>query len=136
MKITDSPMKQHSSIASIMSIVFTFLFTTLCWIFFRAESFTHAMIIINRIVACESRLEQPYLWSFVSLAILCICSMISFIKSKNICVKTKYNISIINAFYPVFDLSKFWSLVIFFVFCGLTLCLAYTGGSPFIYGNY
>ena len=46
------------------------------------------------------------------------------------------NVSKVNGFYPILNLSKFWQLTIFFVFVGLTLALAYTGGSPFIYGNY
>ena len=41
-----------------------------------------------------------------------------------------------DGFYSIFDLTEFWGLVVFFVMVGLILCLAYTDGSPFIYGNY
>jgi hypothetical protein len=39
----------------------------------------------------------------------------------------------INGYYPEFDLTKFYSLVIIFSTLGMILVLAYTGASPFIY---
>ena len=49
---------------------------------------------------------------------------------------SKQNISYIDGYYPIVELDSFWGLVAFLVFAGLILCLAYTGGSPFVYGNY
>lgn len=135
--ITGSPGKKHSVMANVVSIVLTFMFTSFCWIFFRADSFNHAITIIRRIVSFESGIEQPYIWLFISIIVLFVCSMAALIKSKKLDVKIqKMNISFIEGYYPILDLTKFLNLVAFFVFCGLILCLAYTGGSPFIYGNY
>jgi hypothetical protein len=39
----------------------------------------------------------------------------------------------INGFYPILDLSKFWSMVVFFVVIGFIIAFAYTGANPFIY---
>ena len=46
------------------------------------------------------------------------------------------NVSRIKGYYPTADLGRFWGIVYFLVLIGLTLGLAYTGGSPFIYGNF
>ena len=43
---------------------------------------------------------------------------------------------IVEGFYPTLDLSKFWNLVVFFVFCGLTIIMGYFGNTAFIYGKF
>ncbi len=135
--ITKSSQKHNSRVASFLSISVTFMFVSFCWIFFRADSFNNAIDVIVRIVSFEDGLTQPYFWLFVSLAIYIIAVVIAYKKSKSSSVEIKKkNQSTVNGFYPVLDLTKFWSLVIFFVFIGLTVVLAYTGGSPFIYGAY
>jgi len=139
MTLTGSATKKHSIVSNIVSIVLTFLFTTFCWIFFRAESMSQAIIIIKRIFSFESGLEQPYMWLIISFVVLIVSSVIAYIVSKkktDIKLLKKTNISMVDGYYPLVDMTKFWGLVAFFVFCGLMLCLAYTGGSPFIYGNY
>lgn len=137
MKLTNSPNRSHSIIANIFSIVLTFIFTTFCWIFFRAESISKACLIIRRIFSFEAGLEQPYMWLFVAIMICTAGLIVAAISSKKReLTVVKKNISIIDGLYPILDLTKFWNIVIFFTVCGLTLCLAYTGGSPFIYGNF
>lgn len=137
MKLTGSKNKKHSEFSNIICAIITFFFVSFCWIFFRANSFSHAITIIQRIFSFDVGLEQPYFWLFVSTVILIACTFIAALKSKRIDLPSKMsNCSFINGFYPILDLSRFWNLVTFFVFCGLILCLAYTGGSPFIYGNY
>lgn len=137
MTITKSGNKKPSAITSGISIIITFLFTTFCWIFFRADSLPHAWSIIIRIFSFDSGLEQPYMWLFISAVILIFASIVAYFHSKKKESKAKkLNVSLTDGFYPLVDLSSFWGLVIFFVFCGLILCFAYTGGSPFIYGNY
>ena len=137
MKISNSSEKYHSTIGNILAIVFTFLFTNLCWVFFRAESIEKAFVIIKRIISFESGVSQPYMWFFIALIILIIASIVALLHSKNnLSNITKKNISFVDGYYPIVKLESFWGLVIFFVFCGLILCWAYTGGSPFIYGTY
>lgn len=139
MAITGSNLKKHSIFSNLVSICLTFLFTTFCWIFFRAESVSQALFIIKRIFSFESGLEQPYFWLMIALVILVVISIVAYFKSeKNTNQKTlkKTNISVVEGYYPLVDLTSFWGLVLFFVFLGMILCLAYTGGSPFIYGNY
>lgn len=135
--VTKSPSRTHCMLSNILSIILTFIFTTFCWIFFRAESLSKAFVIIKRIFSFKSGLEQPYMWLFVSLIILTVSSITVRLRSNvNIELSKKKNVCTADAYYPILDLSKFWNLVAFFVFCGLILCLAYTGGSPFINGKY
>lgn len=139
MTLTGSSSKKHSTAANIVSICLTFLFTTFCWIFFRAESLSKALIIIKRIFSFKSGLEQPYMWFIIAAVILVIASVIAFVKTnKNPTQKPikRTNVSMVDGYYPIVNLTTFWGLVAFFAFCGMLLCLAYTGGSPFIYGNY
>ena len=137
MKLTNSDKKKPTIVGSVISIALTIIFTSFCWIFFRAESFDKAVGIISRMFSFSDGLEQPYLWLFISLAIYFAAVIFAAIKSRKTPVsQKKKNVSMINGYYPVLDLSKFWQLTLFFVFVGLTLVMAYTGGSPFIYGNY
>ncbi len=139
MTLTGSSSKKHSTAANIVSICLTFLFTTFCWIFFRAESLSKALTIIKRIFSFKSGLEQPYMWFIIAAVILVIASVIAFVKTnKNPTQKPikRTNVSMVDGYYPIVNLTTFWGLVAFFAFCGMLLCLAYTGGSPFIYGNY
>lgn len=136
MSCTHSDKKMHSVILDVVSIVVTFLFTTFCWIFFRATSISQALLIIKRIFSFSNGLEQPYMWLFVGIIILLGASLLAYKKSKLAKANMKKNVSFVSGYYPLVDLNSFWGLVFFFVLCGLTICLAYTGGSPFIYGNY
>lgn len=137
MKLTKSDKKKPSLAGSIISIILTFAFTSFCWIFFRANSFENAIDIITRVFSFSTGLEQPYLWLFISLVLYFAAVIFAVVKSRKSEKKLKkLNVSRVDGFYPVLNLSKFWQLTIFFVFVGLTLAFAYTGGSPFIYGNY
>ena len=137
MTLTHSAEKKHKTLSNLLSIAITFLFTTICWIFFRADSLEHALRILGRIFAFCGGLEQPYLWFFVGLVVLIACSIAALLRSKAAkSALKKQNFSFVDGYYPLLDLKKFRHLLLFFVFCGLILCLAYTGGSPFIYGNY
>lgn len=137
MSITKSDKKTPSLPGSVISIIATFLFTSFCWIFFRADSLSKAIKIIIRIFSFEKGLEQPYMWLFVSVIVLTAATVFAFRKSTHSeTVLKKLNVSKIDGYYPTVNLTSFWGLVAFFIFCGLILCFAYTGGSPFIYGNY
>ena len=137
MTLTGSNEKKHGIPANIISIAATFLFTTFCWIFFRAPSLHSAVTIIKRMFTFQTGVNQPYFWLFVTVAMYFAAMLPAVLRSRGRELKArKLNTSFVRAEYPVLDLSKFWNLVAFFVFCGLLIALAYTGGSPFIYGNY
>ena len=137
MKLTGSQSKQHGLMSNVVSILVTFGFTSFCWVFFRAESTEKAFQILKQIVCLQAGIWHPYVWLFAGVVVLGSCSVMALVKSKErILPEKRKNQSYINGYYLLLDLTKFWHLVLFFVFCGLILGLAHTGGSPFIYGAY
>lgn len=137
MKYTKSNEKEQNLLVSIISILISDLFFIFTLMVFRAESLSKAWIILTRMVSFESGLEHVYFWLIVTVVIFAIACVAAYIKSKDNVITGKFkNVSKIEGFYPVMDLTRLPGLILFLVFCGLTLCLAYTGGSPFIYGKY
>lgn len=135
MKITNSANKKGTKIGSVVSIMVTFAFTSFCWIFFRADSFSKAVDVIVQIASFSDGLSQPYFWLFFSLIVYAIALLVAKRIGKNV-KSSKMNQSAIEGVYPVMDLSKIWCLTLFLIVIGLVVLFAYTGGSPFIYGNY
>ena len=137
MKYTKSNEKKQNLFVSAISILLSDLFFMITLMVFRAESLSQAWLILTRMVSFEAGLEHIYFWLIVSAVLFGIVCIAAYMKSKDNVIVGKFkNVSRIEGFYPVMDLTKFPCLVAFLVFCGLTLCLAYTGGSPFIYGKY
>ncbi len=137
LSLTKSNEKQHGLFGNLLSILVTFLFTSFCWIFFRADSMTKAFQIIGRLFCFGNGVVHWSFWFFISVVLVFACSFIAAIKTKERALpENRKNQSFVNGFYPILDLTKFWHLVLFFVFCGLIISLAHTGGSPFIYGNF
>lgn len=137
MKYTKSNEKEQNLLVSIISILISDLFFIFTLMVFRAESLSKAWIILTRMVSFEAGLEHVYFWLIVTVVIFAIACVAAYIKSKDNVITGKFkNVSKIEGFYPVMDLTRLPGLILFLVFCGLTLCLAYTGGSPFIYGKY
>lgn len=120
---------EHSTsvISSAISILFTYILVCIGWVFFRAETVQDAFIVIKKLFIWQDGITQIYSWSVVAILIIIISYSIAVFKSK------KHSSKYINGFYPVLDLNKFSSLVIFFVFIGLIIALAFTGSNPFIY---
>ncbi len=134
---TGSAKKEHSTLSNVLSTLLTFGFTCLCWVFFRADSFEKAMQVLGQIFCFRSGVQHLYLWLFFALVVFIGCCIAAVISSRGRPLpENKINQCFVDAYYPKLDLTKFWHLVLFFVFCGLIICLAYTGGSPFIYGAY
>lgn len=137
MKYTKSNEKEQSILVSVISIVLSDLFFIFTLMVFRAESLSKAWIILTRMISFETGLEHVYFWLIVTVVIFAIACVVAYIKSKDNVIVGKFkNVSRMEGFYPIMDLTKLSGLILFLVFCGLTLCLAYTGGSPFIYGKY
>ncbi len=126
-KAIKRPNSKSSALSSAVSILSTYIFVCIGWVFFRAETIQEALIIIKKLFIWQDGITQIYSWSVLGIIIIIISYSVAFFKSK------KNNSNTINGFYPVLDLNKFSSLVIFFVFTGLIIALAFTGSNPFIY---
>ncbi|MBR2208034.1 MAG: hypothetical protein IJ859_04410 [Synergistaceae bacterium] len=119
-------LKNKLNLFAPLKILLTFAFISFTWIFFRAENFSDAWIIIKRIFTLQNGITQPFMWTFVALFVLIIAEIAAVIKAK----KSNFEV---KGFYPIFDLSTITGMTIFFTFVGLILGLAFTGENPFVY---
>lgn len=127
--------KDHCFWTNLLSVIITFIFVSITWVFFANDSFINALDIIIGVFSFRKGLQQPYIWSLISFVFLFISTVTAIYKSSSFELKQK-NTSKAEAFYVQNDLSKFWNLVLFFVFSGMTFALLYTDANPFIYGAF
>lgn len=119
--------KEKHIVLKILDILGTFLFVSFAWIFFRSESFSKAWLIIKGIICLQNGIFQPFAWSFVAIIVLSVATMVAIIHAKR--GKQRE----ITGYIPILNLNTVLGLTIFFFICGLILCLAFTGESPFVY---
>lgn len=100
-----------------LCILSTYLFVCLCWVFFRAQNISTALIVLRHALTWQSGIQHWYIWSFFAILCVGIATLIS--KGKG--------------FYPIFSLNTVKGWFILFFVLGLTLGLAYVGDNPFIY---
>ncbi len=128
--------KNFKKLGNTINRILTFVVVTLFWIVFRATSFSNALEVLKGMFTIHPGINQPYTWSFFAILCFVVGTMVAIIHSKKVGLKDSHGEIIINGFYPILDLSKFWSMVIFFIFCGLTIILGYFGNTAFIYGTF
>lgn len=119
--------KKATVVGSIISVLFTYAFVCICWVFFRAENFSIAMDVLSRMFIWQDGITQIFSWSVFGVAVIAIANIFALVRAK----KTKSKE--VNGYYPVLDLNKVGSLVIFFLEILLIVALAYTNANPFIY---
>lgn len=119
--------KNQKTIFRILNAFVTFLFVSFAWIFFRADSFSNAWSIIKGIFTLQDGIIQPFFWTFVAIAVVCIGTLVAIIRAKK---RNEYEI---NGFYPIFNLNSVLGLTILFIVCGLIIGFAFTGEHPFVY---
>lgn len=117
----------HNRFLQVTGTIMTFSFITFTWIFFRADTFETAWMVIEGIFTLQEGIVQPFSWSFVNLITLAVCTLAAVVKSK------KTGAKVIDGYYPTVNLERIPGLTAFFVFCGLILCLAFSGEHPFVY---
>ena len=122
------PKKERQNfMLQVVSNIITFIFITFTWIFFRAENFSSAWEIIRGIFTLQDGIVQPFFWAFAGIVVLLGSTIVAAVKSGS------KDIADVDGYYPVIDLNCMGGQVLFFVFCGLILGLAYTGEHPFVY---
>ncbi len=107
--------------AAVLSVVGMYLFTCLCWIFFRAQSFSDATTMITRILTNADGIRYYYVYTFIYAAIIAAAYAVGSLKNRG------------NGFYPLLDFSKFYSKVLILLVILLTLMFFYVGDTAFIY---
>jgi len=104
-----------------LSIAGMYLFTCVCWVFFRAQSFADATTILTRIVTGAAGVQYYFVFTFIFAAIIGIATVVGVIKNQG------------HGYYPVLNLQKFWSKVILLLVILLTFMFFYAGDTAFIY---
>lgn len=121
------PKGPKKTITRIGGMLLTTTFFSFMALLFRAESVGTAWKMFMDIITWQPGLTHIGFWPVVSIVLVLGCCIVAALRSKKLGLKA------IEGFYPIFDLNTIKGLVIFFTFVGLTLGLAYTGESPFIY---
>lgn len=116
--------EKNGSIRRITRVALTFIVVSLLWIFFRATSLENAIEMYRAIFTIHAGINQPYTWTFFAVLTLSIATIVAWRTNKG------------RGFYPVLNLEKFWDLVLFLVFFGITIIMGYFGNSAFIYGKF
>ncbi len=118
--------KKDNALLSALSVLATFCFVSLCWVFFRAGDFATAMRVFQAIFTWQQGVIHLSSWAILGLACVALATLAAVLRSKK-------RGGPIDGFYPRVKLSTIPGLLVFFLFVGLTLGLAYTGENPFIY---
>ena len=119
--------KKANFFVSLIKTICVFVFISFTWIFFRASNFSDAWLILKGIFTLQNGIVQPFIWSFIAFALLILSEISAVLKSR------RENLTYIQGFCPVMNLSSIPGLTAFFVFVGIILGLAFTGENPFIY---
>ena len=128
--------KKLKRLGPCFNVLITFILVTLFWVVFRAESLSTAIKVWTAIFTLQSGISQPYTWSFFAVICLLVGIIATWYHSKKTGNKDRNGNLILDGFYPILNLSKFWAQVAFFTFCGLTIILGYFGNTAFIYGAF
>lgn len=119
--------KSGSAAGNLLSIIATYIMVCLGWVLFRADNFSVAISVYKQLFLWNNGILQIYSWAVVSVITVLIATLVAVISAK------KKNEKNINGFYPVLDMSKMSSQIIFITALGLIVIFAYTGSNPFIY---
>lgn len=117
--------KLCSVFMKLITTLVTFFFVSFCWIFFRATSISNAFDVIKCIFSFRDGISQLYSWSIVASLILIAATIFNRVKNPE--GYSDYS----N--YPFQNLKTFSGLLLFFIFVGLTIGMAYVGDISFIY---
>lgn len=109
------------TMVSALSVLGMYLFTCLCWIFFRAQSFSTAVVIIQRILSGATGIQYYFVFTFLFAAIIIIATLIGSVRNHG------------HGYYPLLDFNRFGSKVLIIFVILLTLMFFYAGDTAFIY---
>ena len=119
--------RRNSRTQNLISILATYIFVCVCWVPFRSTDILTTFEIIKRMFVWHSGIVHIYFWVVVAIAVVLMGTLAAVIRAK------KQGESVVTGFYPIFNLEKFSSLILLFVFMGIILIFAYTNSNPFIY---
>ena len=116
----------HGGLRRWLSILMTFAFVCLCWVFFRAQTLSQAAQVLQKLFVWTDGVRHLYSWSV--FALLCLIGATAwcerFHRDQN---------GVVHGEMPRFRAGTFSGAFAMTLLVGLTLVLMYTGGNPFIY---
>ena len=124
-----APLRRRLPKGPVFTAVYVFLtFTFICLsaVIFRASSIGQAWRIFVYIFTLHPGIHYLSFWGVFGLALTWGAHLIA-------CARSRRLGEAPTGYYPTVSLDRFWGLLAFFCFAGLTLALGYTGQSPFIY---
>lgn len=106
---------------SIIGILLTFSFVSICWVFFRAESVETAIVILQRLFAWETGIHYIYIYTVIYGILLLVVHIWALVCNHR------------EGRYVIFNLDNFGSkIVICLILWGIVI-FAYAGETAFIY---
>lgn len=112
------------------SVIFTFIYITLTWVFFRADSIENAFLILKQAFSIKTGITQIYSWTWMAITFIIYEVALARINQK------RKQLERTTVCYPIVRLDSAKNLMFFFVLIGLTIILAYVGETAFIYGQF
>lgn len=113
-----------------VDVLANYIAINLIQVFFRADSVPQALFILRRMFTVQAGIEYPCSWSFFAAAVLLAATLAACRRAK------KQGLAAAEGYYPIFDLGTVRGLTCFFVLCGVTAMLAYTGENYFAYAEF
>lgn len=113
--------KHAAGFKTLLSIIGTYAFVSLCWIFFRADSFDNAWLIISRMFTMANGISYTYIYTIIFVLALLAIHIYCYFKTNK------------EGTYILLDLNKFLPKVFFILLILLTAAFAYQGNGAFIY---
>ena len=108
-------------VVTALSVIGMYLFTCVCWVFFRAHSFADAITILTRIFSGASGVQYYFVFTFIFAAVIGVATIVGVVKNQG------------HGYYPVLNLKKFWPKVFLLLVILLTMMFFYAGDTAFIY---
>lgn len=109
-----------------VSVILTFTHISLCLAIFRSNSIGNVLQLFKAIVTWQDGVLFISFWAVFGIVCVAAAELVAVLRSKKNGMKPE-------GFYPTVSLNTVSGLAIFFTFLGITMGMAYTGQSPFIY---
>jgi alginate O-acetyltransferase complex protein AlgI len=105
-------------------VLLTFIFVSFSWIFFRADKFETAFIIIKRIIQLETGVVYIYVYFLILGVFVFLAHIYSLLKNHG------------NGFYPLLKLATFRSKLALSIIIWIIIAFSYVGDTAFIYQKF
>lgn len=110
--------------AKAVSVLAMFVFASLCWVFFRADSFGTAYLVLSRIFTGAGGINYIYTWSLAYIPLVLGAHAWVLARCGG------------QGEYIRLPMSKFSSQLIFWIILMFALMLFYSGNTAFIYAQF